>query len=102
MRLDVTVEHIDQVAVVIACGEVDIMTAAVLGDGIEAALSMSPAAVIVDLSEVGFLASVGMSVLISARRRARSNVAVIVVADGPHTRRPMELVGLSAATPPAL
>lgn len=54
VRLDVTVEHIDQVAVVIACGEVDRTTAAVLEDDIEAALSVSPAAVIVDLSEVGF------------------------------------------------
>lgn len=97
--LVVDVELRDSIAVVTADGEVDLATAAFLSDGIEQALSKSPSAVIVDLSSVTFLASVGMSVLITARRKVSNGAHLLVVADGPYTRRPMELVGLDATIP---
>lgn len=80
-------------------GEVDLATASELAHHIERAVAESPVAVIVDLSGVSFLASVGMSVLVSARRRACCATSLVVVASGPTTDRPMHLVGLDAAVP---
>ena len=97
--LAVDVELRESIAVVSANGEVDLATASQLSDGIEQAMSKSPSAVVVDLSEVSFLASVGMSVLITARRKASNGAQLLVVADGPYTRRPMELVGLDTSIP---
>ena len=97
--LDVDTDVVGTVAVVRARGEIDLVTAPLLADAIAGALAQSPTAVVVDMSHVGFLASVGMSVLITARRSAADDVALVVVADGPHTRRPMELVGLDSMVP---
>lgn len=97
--LVVDVELRESIAVVTVNGEVDLATASALSDGIEQAMSKSPSAVIVDLSGVSFLASVGMSVLITARRKVSNGAQLLVVADGPYTRRPMELVGLDATIP---
>ncbi len=97
--LFVDVELRETTAVVTVNGEVDLATASALSDGIEQAMSKSPSAVVVDLSGVGFLASVGMSVLITARRKVSNGAQLLVVANGPYTRRPMELVGLDATIP---
>lgn len=83
-----------QVAVVSAAGTVDMLTAPKLEEGIAAALNKTPAALVVDLTDVEFLASAGMSVLIAAQQRAGSDVAFAVVADGPVTGRPLKLVGI--------
>lgn len=97
--LDVDIDVHGDVAVVHARGEVDLTTSSILAEGIEAALAKTPSGIVVDLAGVSFLASVGMSVLITARRTAGSAAALVVVADGPSTRRPMELVGLDASIP---
>jgi anti-anti-sigma regulatory factor len=49
---------------------------------------------IVDLSEVDFLASAGMSVFIAGNHAANGARPFGVVADGPCTARPMKLMGL--------
>jgi anti-anti-sigma factor len=66
-----------------------------LEEGIAAALSKTPAALVVNLTEVEFLASAGMSVLIAAHQLASPGIAFAVVADGPVTGRPLKLVGIA-------
>ena len=59
------------------------------------AIGKNPAAVIIDLSDVDFLASAGMGVLVAARDKADGTVGFAVVASGPATSRPLKLVGLA-------
>jgi anti-sigma B factor antagonist len=81
------------VAVLAVTGDVDMLTAVHLTAAIETALASVPTAVIVDLSKVEFLASAGMSALVSAHADA-APISVAVVADGPATSRPMKVIGL--------
>ncbi|MDT5067556.1 MAG: anti-sigma factor antagonist, partial [Mycobacterium sp.] len=63
-------------------------------DAITYAAAESPTGVIVDLTDVKFLASAGMSVLVTAHEEIAAKAGFGVVADGPATSRPMRLVGL--------
>ncbi|MDV6230076.1 STAS domain-containing protein [Rhodococcus cercidiphylli] len=99
LGLDVTSEKRGDTVVLSVEGEVDLATASDLADHIERAMRTTPTAMIVDLTAVSFLASVGMSVLIAARRKACCTTPLVVVAAGPTTGRPMHLVGLDAAIP---
>ena len=76
-------------------GEIDALTAPELDAAIEASLTETPAAVVVDLSDVKFLASAGIAVLAAARERSDGRFGFGVVADGPATSRPLRLVGLA-------
>ena len=51
-------------------------------------------AVVIDLSDVSFLASAGMSLLASTHQKLGGAAGFAVVADGPSTGRPLTLVGL--------
>ncbi len=88
-------EWFGQVAVVSAAGTVDMLTAPQLQDAISASLRKNPAALVVNLTDVEFLASAGMSVLIAAHQETSPNAAFGVVADGPVTGRPLKLVGIA-------
>lgn len=82
--------------VVISCsGIIDMLTATSLERAITAALDKQPAALIVDLTAVDFLASHGMGVLVGADDRLSADQRFAVVADGPATSRPMTLIGLA-------
>jgi anti-anti-sigma factor len=61
---------------------------------ITSALARGPLAVVIDLTEVTFLASHGMGVLVAFQQSTASEVRFAVVADGHVTRRPMSLIGL--------
>lgn len=96
-QFHVAESRIDTVAVVSVCGPVDMLSAPALSDAISAALAKEPAALLVDLSQVDFLASVGMSVLIKAHEWASAvSTRCAVVADGAVTSRPMRLIGVDA------
>lgn len=95
--LDVQLSSVDHVVVVAAHGDVDALTAPQLTAAINEAIAGSPAAVVVDLSAVNFLASAGMSVLIATQQELTPAIRFGVVADGPITRRPMTLMGLDTA-----
>ena len=60
----------------------------------EAVARKKPAALVVDLSAVDFLASAGMSTLITAHEDIAPQARFAVVADGPATSRPLRLVGI--------
>ncbi len=75
------------------------ITAPQLEDAINAALAKSPQAVVVDLTDVEFLASAGMGVIVAAHDAAPDGVRIHVVADGPATSRPLKLVGIADIVP---
>ncbi|WP_082949576.1 STAS domain-containing protein [Mycobacterium sp. ACS4331] len=85
----------DQVVVVSAAGTVDMLTSPQLEERISVVLDRKPSALVVNLTDVEFLASAGMSVLIAAHQKASPSVGFAVVADGPVTGRPLKLVGIA-------
>ncbi|MGV1006504.1 MAG: STAS domain-containing protein [Candidatus Nanopelagicales bacterium] len=88
-------EWIGHTVVVRASGVLDMLTSPQLEAGIATALEKNPSAIIVDLNDVDFLASAGMSVLVAARDHAAPAVKFAVVANGPATSRPLKMVGLA-------
>ncbi|GAB2632316.1 STAS domain-containing protein [Nocardia goodfellowii] len=73
-------------------GEIDMASAPQLEAGLNEVLRKSPTTVVVDMSDVGFLGSAGLSVLLGASRSYPSTDLRIVATDA--ARRPMELTGL--------
>ncbi len=86
---------IGRTAVISAAGVIDMLTSPQLEESINTCFDKNPTAVIVDLSDVEFLASAGMGVLVAARDRATGTAGFAVVANGPATSRPLRLVGLA-------
>ncbi|WIM86744.1 STAS domain-containing protein [Candidatus Mycobacterium wuenschmannii] len=89
-------ERTDGDAVVISAeGIVDMAAAPTLTEQIRAALRRRPAVLIIDLTKVTFLATAGMSVLMETDRTSKERSIVFrVVADGPVTVMPMQLLGI--------
>ena len=87
--------RVDGVNVVAVTGVVDMLTAPELEKAIAEAAESSPAAVVVDMTEVEFLASAGMGVLIAAQDELAPAIRFAVIADGPATSRPLKLVGVT-------
>ena len=93
--LDMRSLSIDEVTVLTVHGEIDALTAPLLAEAITNGLSGPSTALIVDVSELDFLASAGMTVLLHGNRdAARASKRFGVVAEGPVTARPMKLLGL--------
>ena len=92
--LSVRVEPLDDAVVLSVSGEIDMVTAPQLGESINAAMDQEPPILVVDLSEVDFLASAGMAVLLGCNQRAKGRIGFRVVAAGNTTFRPMELTGV--------
>ncbi|MGW0100292.1 STAS domain-containing protein, partial [Nocardia sp. NPDC003354] len=90
----------DGVTVLTVTGEVDLATAPALDAAIEAILADRPAALVIDLTAVGFLASAGMATLVAAHQRAGENTSIAVVADGPATSRQLKMTSLDHASAP--
>lgn len=91
---DVAVTWHERIIVLGVAGTLDMVTAPQLTESILTSLTNKPAAVVVDLTEVEFLASAGMTVLIAANEEVAQQAQFAVVADGPATGRPMRLVGV--------
>ncbi len=89
-----TVAAHDGATVLTVAGEVDLATAPALENAIEAILSGKPAALIIDLTAVSFLASAGMATLVAAHQRAGTTTAIAVVAEGPATSRQLKMTSL--------
>ena len=82
------------VVVVAISGDLDMATAPEVADAIRSAVEHGPAALIVDLSRVQFLASAGINLLISVHRDLLPSKRFGVVADGPATSRPLTVIGV--------
>lgn len=99
--VEVTVEHLDDVVVLHASGEIDISTAPVLREHLDAVTSET-ARVIVDLGGVTFLDSTGLGVLIAARKRREAELGdggVDLVVNAPQILKVLEVTGLTALFP---
>ncbi len=88
-----------QAVVLAVSGEVDMLSAPYLAEAITTALAAGPASLIIDLSKVEFLASAGMTVLVSAQAEAEPATRFAVVARGPATSRPIKLMGIDRMFP---
>lgn len=97
--LHVTVHRPDGEAEVLeVAGEVDLLSVEVLDDALADALARQPALLVIDLTGVSFLASVGMSVLLKAHRATGDATRLRVVAPERSTvGRALELTGLTEA-----
>lgn len=89
-----SVAYQDGTAIVTVSGEIDLATVPTLNEAITEAFTHQPAALVVDLSAVGFLASVGLQTLVVTHESAGEATRFAVVADGPATSRPIQLTGL--------
>lgn len=96
--MDIAVTHVYDLVVLTITGEIGLVTAPQLAESIDTVVTEhAPAAIVVDLSAVTFLASVGMMVLAQAGERIGQSTRFAVVADGYPTGRPLELMGLDHA-----
>lgn len=93
--LAITTEQRGQIVVLSVAGNVDMVTAPQLSHTITQALAGAPGGLIIDLTETDFLASAGMTALINAHTEIGPGGAFGVVAQGPSTARPLELMGLN-------
>lgn len=91
----ITEEWTGRTVVISAAGVLDMLTSPQLEASITAAMQKDPSVIIVDLTDVDFLASAGMGVLVAARDQVNGKVNFGVVASGPATSRPLKLVGLA-------
>jgi len=80
--------------VVAVGGEIDLSTAPAFEAAVATALTEEPAVLVIDLSDVTFMASVGLRILVATQEELRESVQVAVVANNPATSRPIEMTGL--------
>ncbi len=93
--LSVLAEQHGPAVVLNVAGEIDLATAPQLGESIKQAMADQPETLVVDLTEVDFLASAGMAVLIGCHQQAKGHLSFRIVASGSATYRPMELTGMT-------
>ncbi|WP_448391692.1 STAS domain-containing protein [Mycolicibacterium sp. XJ879] len=89
-----SVSHQDGIAVVVVGGDVDVATVSTLEEAITDALGAEPTALVIDLTDVEFLASAGLQTLVATNEAVIKNTGFAVVANGPATSRPIQLTGL--------
>lgn len=70
MELSVSQQSVGGYPVLAVKGEVDVYSASALQDGLTGLLDSDTHAVVVDLSEIGFLDSTGLGALVAARSTA--------------------------------
>ena len=89
-------EHHRDVAVLSAHGEIDLRTAPVLREVLRPVLEQATGRVVVDLSEVPFMDSTGVHVLVETLRRLepQNRPLAIVCQEGGQVHRLLALVGL--------
>ena len=80
--------------VVAVTGDLDILTTPQLDHAIRSAMRTAPTALIIDLTRVDFLASIGMNLLVATRDEIAPTTRFGVVADSPATSRPMKIIGI--------
>jgi anti-sigma B factor antagonist len=88
------VETVGKACVVKLGGELDLYNAPEMRDALAQACADSPERVVVDLSEVEFVDSTALGVLIEARTRLANRGAFLLAAPGLETRRALEISGL--------
>jgi anti-sigma B factor antagonist len=82
------------IAVLKVGGDIDLATVAVLEAAIDEALVAKPTGLVIDLSDVGFLASAGLQTLVATHNNVTQSGQFAVVANSAATSRPIQLTGL--------
>jgi anti-sigma B factor antagonist len=93
-QITTSVAHRAGVAVVSIGGEIDLSTAPAFEAAINGALDDDPPVLVIELSDVSFLASVGLRVLVAAHEKVSKSAQLAIVANSPATSRPIQLTGL--------
>lgn len=93
-QFDIARHHHGSTLVLTVSGELDMRTSPALDKAISEGALTAPTALVVDLSEVTFVASAAMTVLTIAQNKLGETLKFAVVADGPATSRPIRLMGL--------
>lgn len=88
------VDHREGVAVVSIGGEIDLSTAPAFEAAITGALDDDPSVIVIDVSEVSFMASVGLRILAATHEKVGESAHVAIVANTPATNRPLQMTGL--------
>lgn len=92
--LTVTSHYTGRTQVLTVSGEIDMLTAPRLEKALTEALDEHPDAVVLDTTDVSFLSSAGLAVMVRIHQLAEEDVSFRVVASGAATLRPIELMGL--------
>src|SRR5438874_2565185 len=107
-QFDVDVRIDRDVAIITVKGELDLATSPALERELETAAALDTSLVIVDLRELEFIDSTGLSVLVRAHQRAEESGPRLGIVNGsPQVQRLLNLTGLAdklvlAATPEEL
>ncbi len=89
----VSTRLVDGTVVITVTGTIDMVTVAHLEGGIESAMAGAPERIVIDLLGVQVLASIGIGALVAVHHHP--TVRLAVVAAGPATARPLQLVGVA-------
>lgn len=89
-------EQRDGVTVLAVGGEIDVASAPMLEEAVAGVVAEDPHALVIDLSEVQFLALVGLRILTTAREKIGEAARFAVAAQGPITSRIIRLVKLDS------
>lgn len=92
--ITISVTDQDGIAVVTVNGDVDLATVGELDAAVAESLARTPAALVIDLTGVDFLASAGLQALVATQQKIGTSAGFAVVANGPATSRPIQLTGL--------
>ena len=82
------------IAVLKVGGDIDLATIPAFEAAIDEALVPKPTGLVIDLSEVGFLASAGLQALVATHNNVSESAHFAVVANSAATSRPIQLTGL--------
>jgi anti-sigma B factor antagonist len=69
--MDIVVKQVGQVAIISVVGSVDTLTAPEVADFLESQLNSGQTRFVLDLSQVDFLSSAGLRVILSSHRKSR-------------------------------
>lgn len=90
----VSVEHHGAAVVLRVTGELDLLTTPTLAEACSRELRERPPVLVIDLTGVTFLASVGMSAIVAAHEEGGEHTKVRVVSGTRDTLRPIKVTGL--------
>ena len=90
----VDVEQHGTAVVLHVAGELDLVTTPILTEASTEALRSRPPVLVIDLTGVTFLASIGMSAIVAAHEAGGDHTKVRVVGSGRDTLRPIHVTGL--------
>jgi len=91
-----SVAHRDGAAVVSVGGEIDLSTAPAFEQAITKALEANPPVLAIELSNVTFMASVGLRILAATNEKIGASTRIAVIADNQAATRPIQLTGLDS------